>query len=309
MQVSKYLCAVIGENPESINKQSKSSRTRAVAFAYAIHIPVILWSVTGYIIAKSIFKLDFDLSLLVSGFCALMIYLVERLVISMPKAWYINIGRLAIGLIIAILGAATVDLVIFDREVTQELTRTGERRIRGQFNDEVKRQKIEVEERREDWAKAKAAANCEANGTCGSGTKNLGPVTRELLRQATVMGEEYKAAALALEKIRADRDAAVDSYRANPTGIENAGLLERVRALHKYTMRDGFALTFYILFFFLVLSFELMVIAVKFAFGETVDDKTNKLKEMLDQKKVENYYETVTSPVFKANQVLSETYN
>ena len=309
MQVSKYLCAVIGETPESINKQSKSSRTRAVAFAYAIHIPVILWSVTGYIIAKNIFKLDFELSLLVSGFCALMIYLVERLVISMPKAWYINIGRLAIGLIIAILGASTVDLVIFDREVTQQLVRNGERRIQGQFNDEVKRQKIEVEERREDWAKAKAAANCEANGTCGSGTKNLGPVARELLRQATVMGEEYKAAAKVLEKIRAERDAAVAAFRLNPTGIEEAGLLERVRALHQYTKRHKAAFMFWILFFLLVLSFELMVIAVKFAFGETVDDKTTKLKEQLDQKKAENYFETITSPVYQANQVLAETYN
>lgn len=309
MQVSKYLCAVIGETQEKINNQSKSTRTRAVSFAYAIHIPVILWSVTGYIIAKNIFKLDLESSLLVGAFCALMIYLVERLVIAMPKAWYINLGRLAIGLIIATLGASTVDLVIFDREVTQQLVRNGEHRIQGQYNDEVKRQKIEVEERREDWAKAKAAANCEANGTCGSGTKNLGPVARELLRQSTVMGEEYKAAALVLEKIRAERDAAVAAYRANPAGIEDAGLLERVRALHQYTKRHKAAFAFWVLFFLLVLSFELMVIAVKFAFGETVDDKTTKLKEMLDQKKAENYFNTVTSPVFNANQVLSETYN
>lgn len=309
MQVSKYLCAVIGETPESINKQSKSSRTRAVAFAYAIHIPVILWSVTGYIIAKNIFKLDFELSLLVSGFCALMIYLVERLVISMPKAWYINIGRLAIGLIIAILGASTVDLVIFDREVTQQLVRNGERRIQGQFNDEVKRQKIEVEERREDWTKAKAAANCEANGTCGSGTRNLGPVARELLRQATVMGEEYKAAAKVLEKIRAERDSAVAAYRLNPIGVGDAGLLDRVVALHQFTKRHVMAKAFWWLFLMLVLSFELMVIAVKFAFGETVDDKTSKLKEQIDQKKAENYFETITSPVYKANQALAETYN
>lgn len=309
MQVSKYLCAVIGESSESINKQSKSSKTRAVSFAYAIHIPVIMWSVTGYLIAKNIFKLDLEPSLLVGVFCALMIYLVERLVIAMPKSWYINLGRLAIGLIIAILGASTVDLVIFDREVTQQLVRNGERRIQGQFNDEVKRQKIEVEERREDWAKAKAAANCEANGTCGSGAKNLGPVARELLRQATVMGEEYKAAAVVLKKIRGERDLAVAAYRANPTGIEDAGLLERVRALHQYTKRHKAAFAFWILFFLLVLSFELMVIAVKFAFGETVDDKTTKLKELMDQKKVESYFNTVTSPVFKANQVLSETYN
>ena len=309
MQVSKYLCAVIGETPENINKQSKSSRTRAVSFAYAIHIPVILWSVTGYIIAKNIFKLDLEPSLLVGAFCAMMIYLVERLVIAMPKAWYINIGRLAIGLIIAILGASTVDLVIFDREVTQQLVRNGERRIQGQFNDEVKRQKIEVEERREDWAKAKAAANCEANGTCGSGTKNLGPVARELLRQATVMGEEYKAAAKVLEGIRAERDVAVAAYRQNPTGVDEAGLLERVRALHQYTKRHKAAFAFWVLFFLLVLSFELMVIAVKFAFGETVEDKTTKLKEQLDQKKAENYYETITSPVYQANQVLAETYN
>lgn len=309
MQVSKYLCAVIGETPENINKQSKSSRTRAVAYAYAIHIPVIMWSVTGYIIAKNIFKLDLEPSLLVGVFCALMIYLVERLVIAMPKSWYINLGRLAIGLIIAILGASTVDLVIFDREVTQQLVRNGERRIQGQFNDEVKRQKIEVEERREDWAKAKAAANCEANGTCGSGAKNLGPVARELLRQATVMGEEYKAAALVLAKIRGERDLAVAAYHVNPTGIEDAGLLERVRALHQYTKSHKAAFAFWVLFFLLVLSFELMVIAVKFAFGETVDDKTTKLKELMDQKKVESYFNTVTSPVFKANQVLFETYN
>jgi len=74
-------------------------------------------------------------------------------------------------------------------------------------------------------------------------------------------------------------------------------------------MRHKAAFVFWGLLFLLVLSFELMVIAVKFAFGETVDDKTSKLKEQLDQKKAENYFRTITSPAYKANQVLAETYN
>ena len=49
--------------------------------------------------------------------------------------------------------------------------------------------------------------------------------------------------------------------------------------------------------FFLVFAFELMVLSVKLAFGETIDDKKEKMEVELEKLKLESYLEAVTSPV------------
>lgn len=99
------------------------------AFAIAIHIPVLLWAVTGHVIASQIFRLAAWPAAAVACLCAGLIYLVERLVLATPKVWFVNLGRVLIGVVTSVLGASTVDLVIFDREITQQLREAGEARI------------------------------------------------------------------------------------------------------------------------------------------------------------------------------------
>ena len=174
--ISSYLCHVVGETPQRAARFHASTVRRTKAFAIAIHIPVLLWAVTGYVIASQIFRQSGTASAGAAFVCAGLIYLVERLVLATPKVWFVNISRVLIGLVISILGASTVDLVIFDREITEQLHLTGETtllaehdaRMSAQVNTVPKKRQTGSEPKKLPTAKltALAAANCAAWGLC-----------------------------------------------------------------------------------------------------------------------------------------------
>lgn len=304
MTISNYLCHVIGEQPARAARLHASTLKRMKAFAIAIHIPVLLWAVTGYVIASQIFRLGVWAAAAVACFCAGLIYLVERLVLATPKVWFVNLGRVLIGVVISVLGASTVDLVIFDREITQQLREAGEARIQADADKAADTQRQAVAQKKADWLKIQEAANCEANGTCGSKVRSVGPVYRELSRQAEILRSDFLAAQAQLEQLGGQRAQTLAQWRATPLAIEQAGLLARVEALHQYTTHNTAAFVAWLLFFMLVLFFELMVVLAKLVFGETVDDELDQIREQISQQKARAYMEAVTSPVAGAKILL-----
>jgi hypothetical protein len=299
---------VVGESPQRAARFHPSTVRRTKAFAIAIHIPVLLWAVTGFVVASQIFGQSEAASLGVALMCSGLIYLVERLVLATPKVWFVNVSRVFIGLVISVLGASTVDLVIFDREISEQLLLTGEATLLAEHDALLTARASTVAQKKADWFKAQEAANCEANGTCGSKLRSVGPVYRELARQAELLRLEYMAAQAQLAVANQNKGLALAEWRANPPTGDKAGLLARVQALHEYTTHNTAALVAWILFFTLVLFFELMVVFSKLVFDDTVDDELDRIRECISQQKARDYMDAVTSPVAEARALIAASY-
>ena len=306
--ICNYLCHVVGEQPARAARMHPSTVARTKAFAIAIHIPVLLWAVTGYVIAAQIFRLQLSHSVAVAALCAGLIYLVERLVLAAPKAWYVNLSRVLLGVVISVLGASTVDLVIFDREISRQLTLDGEARIEAEHEKASDMQLRAVAQKKADWLRTQEAANCEANGTCGSKLRSVGPVYRELARQAEVLRADYMAAQEQLQDLAAQKAKALTYWRSVPRAKDQAGLLARMEALHQYTLGNTVAFVAWLLFFALVLFLELMVVLSKLMFGDTVDDELDRIREHISQQRARAYMEAVTSPVADSRQLLAASF-
>lgn len=304
MNFSNYLCAVVGESPERVARLHDSTRRRLKTFAIALHIPVVLWAVTGFVIASRVFHVGIWESAGIAAFCSGLIYMLERLVLATPKAWFVNLGRLVIGLVIAVLGASAVDLVIFEREIALQLRTAGLVRITAEYDRALGQQQAVVSQKKADWMAAQAAANCEADGTCGSRVRSVGPVYQKLAQQALVLRQDYERAQARMEALAEERQSELNAWRDSPKALEEAGLLSRVEALRHYTMNNTAALVAFLLFFFLVLAMELMVVFVKLVFGETVDDRLDRIREELSRHKAESYLEAMTSPLAGARTLL-----
>jgi hypothetical protein len=307
--ISSYLCHVVGETPQRAARFHASTVRRTKAFAIAIHIPVLLWAVTGFVIASQIFHHSDAASTGVAFLCAGLIYLVERLVLATPKVWFVNVSRGFIGLVISILGASTVDLVIFEREISEQLLLSGEATLLAEHDAHLATKTLTVAQKKADWLEVQKAANCEANGTCGSKLRNVGPVYRELARQAEHLRQEYMAAQTQLATATQNKSQARAQWREAPSTGDKAGLLARVQALHEYTTHNTAALVAWVLFFTLVLFFELMVVLCKLVFGDTVDDELDRIREQISLQKARDYVEALTSPVAGARALIAASYN
>lgn len=307
-KISSYLCHVVGESPERASRFHASTIRRTKAFAIALHIPVLLWGIFGFMIATQIFYLAEEVAALVGGLSALIIYMIERLVLATPKGVVVNIARVLVGLVISILGASTVDLIIFDREIQEQINRTAEVNLMAEHDDKITQQSRLVIQKKADWFKAQEAANCEANGTCGSNIRSIGPVYRELARQAEFLRQEYVSSQDELNTLNTNKTKTLEALRIKPSSKVEAGLLARVQALHDYMTENTAALIAWALFFSLVLFFELMVVFSKIVFGETVDDELDRIREEISQQKARDYREALTSPVARAYSLVESSY-
>ena len=308
MALSRYLCLIAGEPHERSAGLHPTSIRRLKAFAIAIHIPVMMWGATSYIIASRIFHLEAARALATAMFCAALIYLVERIVLVTPKKWYVTAGRLMLGCVIAVLGASTVDLVIFEREVARQMKSDRQARLEAGHDGLIASRRADEREKKAAWLAAQAAASCEANGTCGSRVRSTGPIYRELARHAAVLQAQHAEALAALDKAIAERARILAEWDAAGDPLADAGLLARIEALHQYTLANPAARVAWLLFFTLVLFFELMVVLAKLVFGHTVDDELDQIREAISHHRAHAYLEAVTSPVAGARQLLESSY-
>ena len=308
MIIDRYLFRIVGEDPERITSLHPSTVRRIKASAIAVHIPVMLWAVAGVVLARRAFDLSVGAASVIVLFCGFLIYLVERLVLATPRNWYVNLGRIAIGVMIALLGASAVDLVIFEREVNLQLRRSGEVRLEAEFAERIAKQEQLVAQAKQDWLDAREAANCEANGTCGSKIRNVGPVYRELALQAQALRGDYDRAQQALDELAKARQQALEEWRSSAEPIAQAGLLARIEALHQYTLENRAAFWVWLMFFLLVLFFESLVVLVKIVSGATVDDRIEMIREQVSHHKATAYRDAVTSPVAEARRLIETAY-
>jgi hypothetical protein len=307
MTVSNYLCFVVGAQPERVRRSHASTQARTAAYGIALHIPVLIWCVTGYLIASQLFELQSTASAAVACGAAGLIYLVERLVIACPPGRIVTACRVAISVIAAILGASAVDLTIFQREIEQQLRADREREIVERHEQASIGQRAEVERRKADWGDAQRAAACEADGTCGSRLRSTGPVYRQLARHAEVLRNDYLRSVQRLDGLATQRTLELKGAATSGEALREAGLLARLDALHRYTMSHRTALVAWMLFFLLVASFELIVLGIKFGFGETVDDRVERMREAADEHRATEYLESLRSPMRHVHAFLRET--
>ena len=306
--ISPYLCHVIGERPERAARFHESTIRRTKTFAIAIHIPVLLWVVTSFLIADRVFELNDTTSACIAIGSGSLIYLIERLVLSTPKIFAMNAARLVIGIVIALLGASTVDLVIFEREIHEQLAVSKKGELEERYVDQIESLSREVDSKRSDWKEAHANASCEANGTCGSGVRSVGPIYRALARHAGTLRQDLDSSERALASLKATMKEEMTSLDQSPTLVSSAGLLSRVQALHEYIIGNVWAMVTWSCFFILILSFELMVVFCKMIFPRTVDDEIEEVRESISQEKVRRYQEAISDPTARAMALIDQAY-
>lgn len=307
--MNKYFCFILGEDREESSGWHSTTLARAKAYALSIHLPLLIWLVIGYLLSIRIFGLSDQAGLVVSAICGLTIFLIERLVIAAPKSIAISIGRLVIALVVGIIGSAGFDLVIFDKEINEQLKVSEYQKLSDRYKILIDSQAAKVEERRNQWKLAEGKAQCEANGTCGSGVRSIGPVYRKAKRHADVLRADFQRAEQQLQTIKANFVIDSNALETDGTISSSAGLLARIKALHQYVFTDAVTFAAWVILFLLVTCIELMVVFVKLAFGETVDDQIARLKEQVRIHKANRYASAVMSPYAEANELMNSIHH
>ncbi|HNE29931.1 MAG TPA: DUF4407 domain-containing protein, partial [Saprospiraceae bacterium] len=191
----------------------------------------------------------------------LMIFNLDRYIVMSMKSygrwwrdWLVALPRLALAVLLALVISKPLEMKIFDKEIRgelvqmeQEVFKQQEDRVLARFQAQIDEQKVQIETLKADIAAKTAARDTlvhmaaqEADGTGGSGHKNLGPIYRAKKDDADrAQTELTNLLATALPAIQAkeqtvrELEAKVQSEIAalNRTGYD--GLAARMEALSR----------------------------------------------------------------------------
>lgn len=304
--IDLYVLAASGMSAEQLACCHSSTRRRAFAYALGLLIPMVSWAASSYIIASQLFMLDAGPSMLVSLLCTVVVYCVERLIMLSPDKWYVVVCRLFIAAVAAILVASAIDICLFAREIAGQIRADATTALVQRQYAARHEQELLVVQRKKGWEVAVARQNCEADGSCGSVRRSLGPIWRELDRQTKQFRVDYDKEVRRLEQMKVEQAAAIEALANSESVVREAGLLARIEALHSYNEKHEAARKTYLLLFLLIVALEGVVVLVKVAFGSTVDDCIEDGREALARGQLSGYLKRTLEPEGQALALIEQ---
>jgi len=112
-----FMCFLIGYNKTLLSHCSEQSRNQVKKYFAALLILVILWGFIGCTFAMTYFKLPVMYSCAVAAVLVLIVIMVERQIILSSRNNWIMVVRIILALIMALLGSAIIDQIIFQDDL------------------------------------------------------------------------------------------------------------------------------------------------------------------------------------------------
>jgi hypothetical protein len=191
----------------------------------------------------------------------LMIFNLDRYIVSSMKSrgsfgkdFLIAFPRLLLAVLLALVISKPLELKIFQKEIDaelitmeQEVYKNQELKIQDRYDGQIATHRTEIDQLQGELNQLAAARDTlalmalqEADGTGGSGNKNLGPIYRAKKAKADAAEAELEAAKERLLPIIADRQSNIQELdsmmRADIAGLERGaygGMAARMEALHR----------------------------------------------------------------------------
>jgi hypothetical protein len=321
----KYYSIIIGENPKYTSSFQPAGKRKIALYANCLMIPVLLWFINGYMLARNVLESTFVASVITALVSAIVIFLVERAILMCNGSRAIFWFRIVLGFVIASLGAISLDEVVFKQDIDNQIEKHKADMINiaaddvsRQFEKSISTQELLVSQRATDWGASLDDAKRESDGTGGSKQKKVGMIAIFKMGIAKRREIEYEKESHKLDSLRysleLNRNAAKLKANANFNGH---ALLMRIKALFNLVSSDTYMRGIYILFTVLMFCLEFLVVLIKASSKFSIDEELEKARDQILRTRTqkilaqnERYFqpESSTPEVQRAKAILSGNF-
>lgn len=295
----KLNCLITGEDYNLVKNETPESRKKISMFAMLMFLPVILWCIQGYLIVTLIMKGTVLSAILTSVTAGLMVFIIERSIIMSNGGKLIFVTRLILGLLIAVIGALTIDEVFFKNDIDRQL----EENKRYYATEEIVKwevanlPKINLQAQINDEADSirKEAMQIyleEINGTGGTGNKGVAMIANEKYKIYENLNSVYESEKAKLYKQRDEFEKEKSRLREKIESMSDDGLLlHRIQAMFDLLMKNTVMMIFCSVFTLVFLIIELLVVIIKISSKKTHHEIMNETKESIGASRIKRFAE------------------
>ncbi|MCH8555974.1 MAG: DUF4407 domain-containing protein [Schleiferiaceae bacterium] len=132
-------CFITGWNYTILSGCTEASKKQIKKYTSAIFILIILWGFIGYSFAQRYIGLDWMYSSIVAlVFIVLIIQIERQIILTVGSNKLLGIFRFIIALIMAILGSAIIDQIIFKDDIEKKMIEIVEHQVEEQLGNRVR---------------------------------------------------------------------------------------------------------------------------------------------------------------------------
>lgn len=302
-------CFLTGWNSKILESCTESSRKQLKKYSSAILILIILWSFIGYSFAERYVRAPWWGCLITAVIFVIIIIQIERqIILTVGKNPWLSTFRLVIAFIMAIIGSAILDQIIFKEDIEKKMIEIVDRQVNEQLpnrltiiNTKLQELQFEVDsldrKNLELYSEITKRPTIETVSTIRSpmamrkldGTDSI--VFRTTISRNPISNPKMKEAEINNQHLDILRKQKED-YTQKKMELETIlreelkskqGFLEELNAIIEILIERPVALIFYLVLFFFLMSLELFVVVSKV--GDRKCDYDLVVEYQLEQKK------------------------
>ncbi|HEX2937216.1 MAG TPA: DUF4407 domain-containing protein [Bacteroidales bacterium] len=305
----KIGCFLTGWNSKILESCTESSRKQLKKYTSAILILIILWSFIGYSFAERYVHAPWWGCLLTTLIFVVIVIQIERqIILTVGKNNWLASFRLIIAFIMAIIGSAILDQIIFKEDIEKKMIEIVDRQVNEQLPNRLtiintKLQELQSEidsldrKNLELYAEISSRPTIETVSTVRSPmsvrksngadsivfktTISKNPISNPKMKEAEINNQHLEILRKQQEDYTHNKIDAEASLRDELKSKQ--GFLEELNAMIEILMERPVALIFYIVLFAFLMSLELFVVVSKL--GDQRSDYDLVIEYQLEQKK------------------------
>ncbi len=290
----RLYCFISGDDYNLLKNDTPASKKKVALLATSLAVPVLIWFIVTILMVSHVLNYSMAAAVVSGVFAASIIFVIERGIIMSNSSKVIGAFRIALGFVVAILGAICLDEVIFKEDIEQQLVKdfqaevqTELEKVSQQYQEKFSAQEERTRVKYASWQSALDDAKREADGSGGSGAKGVHGITRLKLQIASQNEQDYQAEQTALASMKADIESERTKIKEKLEATSsNHSFLSRIKAMFNLIMNDAWMLMIYSLmtafFFFL----EFLVVIFKMFMDETNYERKVKLIETIGMERM-----------------------
>lgn len=306
---SKIGCLLTGWNLNILESCTESSRKQLKKYSSAILILIILWSFIGYSFAERYVRSPWWGSLITAVIFIIIIIQIERqIILTVGKNYWLASFRIVIAIIMAIIGSAILDQIIFKEDIEKKMIEIVDRQVNEQLpnrlttiNTKLKELQFEVDsldkKNLELYSEISKRPTIETVSTTRSpltmrkldGTDSIvyrttvskNPISNPKMKEAEINNQHLEILRKQQEDYTQRKMDAETLLREELKAKQ--GFLEELNAIIEILSERTVALIFYLVLFTFLMSLELFVVVSKF--GDKRCDYDLVIEHQLEQKK------------------------
>lgn len=263
---------ILGYDPALVKKQTHASRQKVATSALLLMLPVAVWLIAGYLLMVEFTDLSQGAAVGMGIACAVIIFLIDRSFITMPKTgrfkWF-GRARLIFAVISALLGSMVIDLFFFQTDIENHQRRMSEqmreretqkilakdRADYAKYEADIADARLELQERERDFV-------AEMDGRGGGGV-GYGRIARQKEKLRNEAKNRLRALEAEYEDFKAENYQRAQASATVLADKTNTGVMERFNDFHVFVLSSKKNIGFYLLFLFILLFMETIPLMMK----------------------------------------------